>query len=90
MTGESHRGLVGNVSLAWWQEEEGIVDERIKVKDRDRRGKRGFNFIKPGTFVKQAEQIRNRERNKLMAGFLSGRNANARMRDTFLDMDDDA
>ncbi|RHY99975.1 hypothetical protein DYB35_012811, partial [Aphanomyces astaci] len=53
-----------------------------------RRGAKNFNFVKQGTFVKQGEQMRAKEAKKMLAGFSSGRNPNAYVKETVADVPD--
>ncbi|RHY27442.1 hypothetical protein DYB32_006770 [Aphanomyces invadans] len=55
-----------------------------------RRGAKNFNFVKQGTFVKQGEQMRAKEAKKMLAGFSSGRNPNAYVKETVADIPDAA
>ncbi|ETW02411.1 hypothetical protein H310_05926 [Aphanomyces invadans] len=66
------------------------VDPRLKTKKRETRGAKNFNFVKQGTFVKQGEQMRAKEAKKMLAGFSSGRNPNAYVKETVADIPDAA
>ncbi|KAH9110354.1 hypothetical protein LEN26_013806 [Aphanomyces euteiches] len=65
------------------------VDPRVKVKKRETRGAKNFAFVKQGTFIKQGDQMRAREAKKMLAGFSSGRNPNAYVKETIADVEDD-
>ncbi|RHY53711.1 hypothetical protein DYB30_004714 [Aphanomyces astaci] len=64
------------------------LDPRLKTKKRETRGAKNFNFVKQGTFVKQGEQMRAKEAKKMLAGFSSGRNPNAYVKETVADVPD--
>lgn len=55
-----------------------------------RRAAKTFNFVKEGTFVKQAEQVRAREAKKMLAGFTSGRNPRGYQKESIVPMDEEA
>jgi U4/U6 small nuclear ribonucleoprotein PRP3 len=52
-------------------------DKRIKATNRQSRAKGSFQFVKAGTYVKQADIQRNKEARMVIAGFSSGRNERA-------------
>jgi len=54
-----------------------------------RRAAKTFNFVKEGTYVKQAEQVRAREAKKMLAGFTSGRNPRGYQKEAIVAIDDD-
>ncbi|KAF0684935.1 Aste57867_23179 [Aphanomyces stellatus] len=64
------------------------MDPRLKTTKRETRGAKNFSFVKQGTFVKQGEQMRAREAKKMLAGFSSGRNPNAYVKETVADVDE--
>jgi U4/U6 small nuclear ribonucleoprotein PRP3 len=49
---------------------------------------KNFTFVKQGTYIKQGEQLRAREAKKMLAGFSSGRNPNAYVKETVADIDE--
>ncbi|OQR84733.1 U4/U6 small nuclear ribonucleoprotein Prp3 [Achlya hypogyna] len=65
------------------------VDPRLKTRNRETRGAKNFTFVKQGTYIKQGEQLRAREAKKMLAGFSSGRNPNAYVKETVADVDED-
>ncbi|EQC37258.1 hypothetical protein SDRG_05482 [Saprolegnia diclina VS20] len=65
------------------------VDPRLKTRNRDTRGAKNFTFVKQGTYIKQGEQLRAREAKKMLAGFSSGRNPNAYVKESVVDLGDD-
>lgn len=54
-----------------------------------RRAEKTFNFVKQGTFVKQAEQVRAREAKRMLAGFTSGRNPRAYKKESIVAVDEE-
>ncbi|CAH0489532.1 unnamed protein product [Peronospora farinosa] len=67
-----------------------VVDPRLKTVKRETRARKTFNFVKQGTYVKQAEQVRARDAKKMMAGFTSGRNPRGYQKELIVPIDDDA
>ncbi|KDO29416.1 hypothetical protein SPRG_05953 [Saprolegnia parasitica CBS 223.65] len=65
------------------------VDPRLKTRNRDTRGAKNFTFVKQGTYIKQGEQLRAREAKKMLAGFSSGRNPNAYVKESVVDLGED-
>lgn len=50
------------------------LDPRLKGgSSRDLRAKKSFNFVEEGTYVKEADKIRQKEERKVIAGYSSGR-----------------
>ncbi|OQR82218.1 U4/U6 small nuclear ribonucleoprotein Prp3 [Thraustotheca clavata] len=64
------------------------MDPRLKTRNRDTRGAKNFTFVKQGTYIKQGEQLRAREAKKMLAGFSSGRNPNAYVKESVVDIDE--
>nr|CCA16522.1 U4/U6 small nuclear ribonucleoprotein Prp3 putative [Albugo laibachii Nc14] len=65
------------------------LDPRLKVRKRETRAEKTFNFVKQGTFVKQAEQVRAREAKTMLAGFTSGRNPRAYKKESIVAIDEE-
>lgn len=53
-TGEQVASALTGVHVK--EEDEMIVDDRLKVKVRDVRGRKAFRFVEEGTYVKQQER----------------------------------
>ncbi|DAZ95508.1 TPA: hypothetical protein N0F65_001847 [Lagenidium giganteum] len=64
------------------------LDPRLRVTKRETRATKSLNFVKQGTYVKQAEQVRAREAKKMLAGFTSGRNPRGYEQASIVPMDE--
>lgn len=50
------------------------LDPRLKItSSRDQRAKKSFHFVEEGTYVKEADKLRQKEERKVIAGYSSGR-----------------
>ena len=50
-------------------------DDRLKVRNRDAKRKKAFNFVESGTYIAKEDALIKKEERKVIAGYTSGRKA---------------
>ena len=55
--------------------QEAAFDDRLKVRNRDVKMKKAFNFVESGAYIAREDALIKKEERKIIAGYTSGRKA---------------
>lgn len=56
-------------------DQEASYDDRLRVRNREAKRKKAFNFVESGTYIAKEDALMKKEERKVIAGYTSGRKA---------------